>query len=498
MLSCKNKDLLPTRAVIAIMIFTACFMSYVLRVNMSINLIAMVEPRGSSEQHIPECTRQEMERANTTESSEKLTSIPDYGVRYEWSNEIQGLILGSYFWGYILTSVPGGLLAERFGPVRTIGITTILSGALNLLIPLGASFHYGIVIAARFLTGALGGVVYPALHCLISRWAPPVEKGKFTGALLGGTLGTVVTWPVLGYIMQSIGWTWAFFLPGIFVLLWCILWFILIADSPEMHPRISEDEKIYISKSLGDNIVKTKRLPPYKDMFLSIPFWAYVILHFGNLWGLYLLLTAGPKFMSEVLGFNLGHSGVLASLPYLARMLFGFVFGFIGDSIRTRQWLSVTATRKSFILFSHILPGIFLISQTLSGCNSTLAVIFLTLSLGMNGASTLTNLQNSQDLAPNFAGTVYGIVNCIGGTTGFITPMLTGYITRESNGMNEWQLIFWIGAAVYIGSGFVFCIFGSGQIQEWNYIEKENLQKEGLENPAFENVLETTEHNTKV
>lgn len=89
-------------------------------------------------------------------------------------------------------------------------------------------------------------------------------------------------------------------------------------------------------------------------MFLSIPFLAYTVLHFGNLWGLYLLLTAGPKFMSEVLGFNLGHSGILASLPYLARMLFGFVFGFIGDFIRKRQWLSVTATRKSFVTFCKI------------------------------------------------------------------------------------------------------------------------------------------------
>lgn len=203
--------------------------------------------------------------------------IFQYGARYDWKSEIQGLILGSYFWGYILTSIPGGLLAEQFGPVRTIGITTILSGALTLLIPLGASFHYGVVIAARFLTGALSvsityyginsntfiikfqqGVVYPSLHCLISRWAPPVEKGKFTGALLGGTLGTVITWPVLGYIMQMVGWSWAFFIPGIFVLLWCILWFLLVADTPEAHSRISDDEKMYISKCLGDNIVKVK------------------------------------------------------------------------------------------------------------------------------------------------------------------------------------------------------------------------------------------------
>lgn len=66
------------------------------------------------------------------------------------------------------------------------------------------------------------------------------------------------------------------------------------------------------------------------------------------------------------------------------------------------------------------------------------------------------------------------------------------------NGMNEWQLIFWIGASVYIGSGIMFCLFGSGQTQDWNYVEGKTLPNEGLENPAFESANEITEHNTKV
>jgi hypothetical protein len=56
----------------------------------------------------------------------------------------------------------------------------------------------------------------------------------------------------------------------------------------------------------------------------------------------------------------------------------------------------------------------------------------ITLSLGFNGASTMTNLQNSQDLAPNFAGTVYGVINFCGTSTGFITPMVVGAFTAES------------------------------------------------------------------
>jgi ACS family sodium-dependent inorganic phosphate cotransporter len=181
---------------------------------------------------------------------------------------------------------------------------------------------------------------------------------------------------------------------------------------------------------------KLQGLPPYKDIFLSVRFWALILLHFGNLWGLYFLMTAGPNFLSTVLGFNLGHTGILAALPYLARLIFGFIFGLIGDFIRKRNIVSTTVVRKGFILFSHIIPGVLLLILNLTGCDVNWSVILLTMSLGSNGASTLTNLQNSQDLAPNYAGSLYGIANCIGSTTGFITPLIVGQIT--ANHVNQY------------------------------------------------------------
>lgn len=82
-----------------------------------------------------------------------------------------------------------------------------------------------------------------------------------------------------------------------------------------------------------------------------------------------------------------------------------------------------------------MLPGLLLFSQTLTGCNVTWAIVLITFSLGLNGASTLTNLQNGQDLAPNFAGTLYGIINCIGSTSGFISPAIVGHLTEGHVGL---------------------------------------------------------------
>lgn len=79
-----------------------------------------------------------------------------YGVRYDWDSKIQGLMLGAYFWGYISTSIPGGLIAQKVGATRIVAITGVLSAILTILTPLAASIHYGAVIFVRFLLGFLG------------------------------------------------------------------------------------------------------------------------------------------------------------------------------------------------------------------------------------------------------------------------------------------------------------------------------------------------------
>ncbi|KAG5867254.1 hypothetical protein JTB14_019027 [Gonioctena quinquepunctata] len=481
------KNLLPTRAIIWLMLFTCTFFLYMIRINLSIIILAMVESKKGNTTLTSECVKEEFNHVNASHA-DVVVEASNYGEQYDWDSNLQGLILGSYFWGFTLTGIPGGILAGRFGPARCITISFVVSGILTFVGPWAAAIHPIVLIISRFFIGAFGGVVFPSLHCLVARWAPPDEKGKFVGALLGGSLGTVVTWPMLGAVIESFGWLWAFLSCGALVLGWTVLWFFLVADSPEEHPRISEEEKRYIVDSLSGNVANDKRQVPYKEMVCSIPFWALIILHFGNLWGLFFLMTAGPNFLSSVLGFTLGHTGILAALPYLARLLFGFFFGQVGDLIVRKSWMNKTMIRKSFILFSHILPGVLLSIQTLTGCDVTWAMFLITLSLGLNGASTLTNLQNNQDLAPNFAGIIYGIANCIGSTTGFISPAIVGSITENHNGLDEWHTIFYIGSSVYIGSGIIFCVWGSGEVQPWNNIapvEKKNV--DGIENIGFDN-----------
>ncbi|CAB3234050.1 unnamed protein product [Arctia plantaginis] len=477
-------DVVPVRFNLWVMLFTSCWVVYMLRVNISLNLIAMVPqvPHNTSSQS--QCGPKDDIASNETlphqdgaEVHASPIKVPG-GASFNWTAEQQALILGSYFWCYPLTSLAGGMAAERWGPRYVVLVTSFVSAILTALSPLAAKLDYIALVIIRFFLGFAGGFIYPALHVLVARWAPPAEKGKFVSAMMGGTLGTVVTWSLTGPLMEKFGWASAFYVPGVLTLVWCGFWWYLVADTPSEHPRISESEKKYISEALGDKVNNSKGLPPFRKIVTSLPFLAMIILHYGNLWGLYFIMTVGPKFVSSVLGFELSAAGVISALPYLARLFLATIFGVVGDFILARKLMTTTFIRKFFCIFSHILPGILLVLLVYAGCSTALSVSLITMSMGFNGAATLTNLQNHQDLAPNYAGTLYGIANCVGSTAGFFTPMITAYFTSSENSFESWRPVFFLGASVYIVSAIFFIIFGTGNIQAWNFAPDDKDDKE--------------------
>lgn len=89
---------------------------------------------------------------------------------------------------------------------------------------------------------------------VIAKWAPVDEKGKFVFTLIGGTLGTVVTWPVAGFLMQHLGWIWAFYIPALFTFMITGVWYYCVYNSPADHPGISQAEKDHIEESLGSSV----------------------------------------------------------------------------------------------------------------------------------------------------------------------------------------------------------------------------------------------------
>ena len=55
--------------------------------------------------------------------------------------------------------------------------------------------------------GSLEAFAFPALNHMISQWVPEKEKSAFVSfAYVGGTFGSIITNPMCGAILATLGW----------------------------------------------------------------------------------------------------------------------------------------------------------------------------------------------------------------------------------------------------------------------------------------------------
>ncbi|XP_043489872.1 sialin-like [Polistes fuscatus] len=515
-----HRGWIPTRILICLMMFTCCWTSYMCRLQMPILAVPMIKALPSesvsgacvsdAERHrrsllkfepvdfIEEFTLirrlnfhesktieveggAERTRRQTDDKIEQQVRPSNFelfnGLPFDWSPQIRGQLIAAYSYGVVPGSFIGGLISLKWGPRRAVLWTSILAASICLISPLIAQIHWTALLIARIIIGITGGVTFPACHTLVAKWAPPNERARFVWSLLGGTFGTIFTYPMVAAIADYINWESAWYIPSLLMFVWIIFWALLAYDSPTEHPGISEEEKEYILNAQAGTVKMQKptlKQTPLKKIFTSIPFLSLVVCHFGNLFLLYFYQNSLMLYMTKALGFQLTKGGAAAGLPWAGRMLFGFFFCWAGDTIKKKEIISITNLRKIATVFSHLLPGIFLILVGYAECSLFLANIFLFLALGFNGAASIANLSNNQDISPNFAGFLYGIMNTVGSTAGMIIPVLVEEIAgKHGNPIHKWQVLFWIGAAVCILSMIIFLVGGSGEIQKWNEIEQD-------------------------
>jgi MFS family permease len=127
---------------------------------------------------------------------------------------------------------------------------------------------------------------------------------------------------------------------------------------------------------------------------------------------------------------------------------------------------------------SLILNGFFVIGLAYAGCDVITAVILLTISLMLHGAVSSGALASIVDQSPNFAGVSLGINSTFSTFSGFISPLIVGYLTTGMQHNTEpWKYVFLICAAMQIICGIFYMLFSDSTLQEWNKPKEKEAAK---------------------
>ncbi|KAK6177734.1 hypothetical protein SNE40_015778 [Patella caerulea] len=384
-----------------------------------------------------------------------------------------GVVLSAYFYGYIVTPLIGGLIAQRFGPKMVILVAMLIANVCNGLTPVGIRYRVEVVVAIRIIMGISSGVILPSMQVLWSQWATKSEKARLMAVSSSGiNLGNVVATGIAGFLCEiplDDGWPFIFYVFSLGTILWMIFWWFAVYDTPDKHPRISEEEKEYIhyGKVKPPHKKKILRVPWFK-ILTSLPFWALLISHCCHSWFLTLFSNFLPIYMNDVLEYDVTDNGIYSALPFITRFFMGLAFASLADFIAEKKHLSMTNNRKLFqSILGMIIPAVLIIGLGYLGPDQkTLAVALMASASGFQSATMAAFRVNHLDIAPRFAGPISGLTMTVGCAVSIGVPILTTALTPEGT-LEQWQTVFYINGGLNLFGAIFFGIFGSGKEQEW-------------------------------
>ncbi|PSN56168.1 putative inorganic phosphate cotransporter [Blattella germanica] len=433
-----------TRHIVTFMLFLGMANAYVMRTNMSVAIVAMVNHTALPKDHTvtdDECDAVNSSASWVAEMSGSHQRTSERGT-YVWDAQIQSYVLSSFFYGYVITQIPFGILAKKYGAKYFLGVGMLINSVFGLLVPLGAEGGLGWLLTVRFIQGLgeascfsslFSGPIVPCTHAMLAKWIPPNERSRM-GAFIyaGAQFGTVVSYPLSGLLAEygfSGGWPSIFYVFGIVGAIWSVAFLFMVAEDPDSSRTIAEDERKYITNSL---------------------------------WG-----AAGIS------------NGILSALPYLAMWLFSMLVSHIADWMISSHRFSHTITRKLVNSIGHFGPAIALVAASYTGCNPPLTVALLTIGVGLNGGIYSGFKVNHLDISPRFAGILMSFTNCLANLAGLLAPLTAGFVTEGRPTQAAWRVVFFIASGVYLFCGTFYAVFSTGVRQQWDNPDNDASQTNG-------------------
>lgn len=389
-------------------------------------------------------------------------------AEFRWNSEKKGLLLGAFFYGYLVLQIPGGAILGRFGGKKVLGIAVTISSFIHLLLPEIARFNEDFFFAGRVSQGLALGVALPTNLYIWGKWAPLKEKASLVSFSVAGlSAGMLTAYPISGLLCRygfAGGWPSVFYVFGGLGMLWVFTWLMLVTNDPLSHPSIRTEELAVMDQ------IHTKELKeqiPWLKILGNLPVWGVITANVAFDASYYTLLITMPLFLRDVHKFNVATTGIVAAMPWFFMTVMISVTGILSDRF-LKMVMSVGATRKLVYNVGVIGSGIFLIiAGYIKGSESTVAI--LCVAVAFYGLSFSAYMVNPMDIAPRYSDTIIGVSNALATIPGFVGPAIVGVVTKHRKA-SEWIEVFYGLAFVGIFGGFVFTVIGSGEGQDWaNY-----------------------------
>lgn len=370
-----------------------------------------------------------------------------------------GLITSLFFFGYAPFCFVGGWLADKYGPRAVMGGAVAWWSIFTALTATGAGYISFLII--RFFFGFGEGPQGAVTVKTMKNWFPKSQMGTAVGISQGCTpLGGVIGTPLVAWLLAMTGdWRIPFIVLGILGVIMAIGWFVIVRDSPDVHPWADPSEAQELANDKLADVQPSDEAKQPLTYYLKQPLvLATATAFFGYAWVLYTFLSWFPVYLVDARGLDLKSVAWVGTIPWALGVVGYMAGGVITDRIAVRTG-NPAAARKWMIVFgltgtAILLGGIGVVTSLAMAVALMSAVVFL---LYLTGSQYF--LLISDTMPGSRLGGVVGFVHFIANTSGIFAPWLVGYIVDRTG---SWALTFGVSAAI--------CVIGIVALLVWGRI----------------------------
>ena len=359
-----------------------------------------------------------------------------------------GLITSGFLLAYGIGQLISGPLIDRLGTKRAFSLAAVFWSVATILHALGRGLWS--FFALRILLGLAEAANFPAASKAVAQWFPANERSTAVAIfMLGAGLGAIITPPLTVWTLQTLGWQWAFIIPGSLGLVWVFLWQRWY-HLPETHPTIEPTEKALIleQRSNQQSQGSWTALLSYRE------FWGILIARVVSDFPFYFFLFWLPQYLIDVRGFDLRAIAMFAWLPWVAADLGALTGGSLSSALVTRGY-TINRARKTVIWLGAVLVALAVIPAyyTASSALALALICFGLFAIQVKGSVFFTL---PTDLFPaDRVATVWGVFGAVGSLGGSLLGLLAGYLIQEAG----YESVFLMIASLHLISALLLQIF---------------------------------------
>lgn len=357
-----------------------------------------------------------------------------------------GAIFSAFTWAYALFQIPAGIMGDKYGARKVLSVCVTAWSVMTAITACAWNFISMIVI--RFIFGIGEAGAFPAATRAFSFWIPATERGFAQGITHAcARFGSAVTPAITVAIMSMMGWRFMFYVCSGIGIAWAIFWYFWYRDNPNEYKAkwggVNQAEIDLIHG--GRTEAKTAPKLAFSKLFKSKNMWALCLAYFCYCYTIWIYFTWLPTYLVEARGFTIVKMGIFASLPLLAGTLGDTLGGWLSDKLwartkRGRFSRRVVAISGLLVAAVFMIPGAMTNSAYMAVFLLACSLFGLEMAIGVYWAVCL-------DVGHEYAGTVSGMMNCIGNFGSALSPLLFGIILQITG---SWIYPFIVASALLL------------------------------------------------